>query len=561
MAKLLPKTLIVLFILFFILHPLKIAAQLRSDTNNDGKIDGLDYMIWRNNYNKIVTNGAISADFNLDGKVDGLDYLIWLTDYKISAVPSPTLPYAPYLSSTPQPTITPLAGSEILFTPSTADFANPERGFMNAVSIWPNLPFDPNQISPLRSSDTVVLVNFRLDNFRDPRDAAGVTLSDYQCQPIDSTALSRIAETFKTARNKGLKLVYRFAYNWDQNSVTDPTQASPDVPIECVRLHLDALKQILSENADVTLAAQIGFAGIRGEWHGSKYLSSQIFKKEIIDRFLSILPADRMLQIRYPLYKQIFFQGPLTLAQAFRQSSPSRIGHHNDCFLSGTDDATYKSTIGSDTSALCIGQDEVACWKNFISTEGQFTPIGGQSCLNNPPRSQCTNSLLELETLHWSFINSLSNQDVLNSWTQEGCMPEIRLRLGYRFELTEALIPQQVNLGGSLYFTLKLKNTGFANLFNPRPVYLVLFADNRYEIPLSSVDPRYFRSGLVTNITINVNLPQNITPGTYKLGLWLPDAYPSLKNNSAYAVRFANPGIWDATTGINILTDNLKIVP
>ena len=52
------------------------------DANGDGKVDGLDYIIWLNNYNQQATNGASAGDFNADGKVDGVDYIIWLNNYQ-----------------------------------------------------------------------------------------------------------------------------------------------------------------------------------------------------------------------------------------------------------------------------------------------------------------------------------------------------------------------------------------------------------------------------------------------------------------------------------------------
>jgi hypothetical protein len=39
----------------------------------------------------------------------------------------------------------------------------------------------------------------------------------------------------------------------------------------------------------------------------------------------------------------------------------------------------------------------------------------------------------------------------------------------------------------------------------------------------------------------------------YNLALWLPDEAETLQANPQYAVRFANEGIWDETTGYNIL--------
>ena len=50
------------------------------DANNDGKVDGLDYVIWLNHYNQSTNKGPTEGDFNKDGKVDGLDYVIWVNN-------------------------------------------------------------------------------------------------------------------------------------------------------------------------------------------------------------------------------------------------------------------------------------------------------------------------------------------------------------------------------------------------------------------------------------------------------------------------------------------------
>ena len=52
------------------------------DANGDGKVDGLDYIIWLNHYKQTTPNGPSDGDFNGDGKVDGLDYVIWLNNYQ-----------------------------------------------------------------------------------------------------------------------------------------------------------------------------------------------------------------------------------------------------------------------------------------------------------------------------------------------------------------------------------------------------------------------------------------------------------------------------------------------
>lgn len=53
---------------------------IRPDANGDGKIDELDFAIWKNNLGKTVS-GVLGGDFNNDGKVDGVDYVIWLINF------------------------------------------------------------------------------------------------------------------------------------------------------------------------------------------------------------------------------------------------------------------------------------------------------------------------------------------------------------------------------------------------------------------------------------------------------------------------------------------------
>ena len=50
------------------------------DANSDGKIDGVDYMIWFNHYRQSVS-GPSNGDFNSSGLVDGVDYMLWFNNY------------------------------------------------------------------------------------------------------------------------------------------------------------------------------------------------------------------------------------------------------------------------------------------------------------------------------------------------------------------------------------------------------------------------------------------------------------------------------------------------
>ncbi|HEX9872656.1 MAG TPA: DUF4832 domain-containing protein [Candidatus Tectomicrobia bacterium] len=470
-----------------------------------------------------------------------------------TATPTPTP--TPTATPTSVPTASPVPTSasgdlrEVTYAPSNEDFANPERGFMYQKSIWPDQGTDQFVgIKRKNPADSLVWVYFRLDNYRNGE--------------IDPNGLAIIRGAFQDARQKGLKLVIRFVYNDGPGYTSDPNSANPDAPIDLVLQHINQLKPILVENADVIAAMQAGFVGHWGEWHSSKYLNSLEDRKTILDTLLSALPKERMLQVRYPRDKQVFYGGPLAESAAFSEQAASRIGHHNDCFLRDDDDAaTYRSKTVTQYCKNPVDAEEIACWKDFVAQEGRFTPVGGESCQANPPRTDCSNALQELETLHWSFINNGYSKAVLDSWTAGGCMDTIRRRLGYRLVLKKARFSSSVQPGGLLNLEIQLSNTGYAALYNPRPVFVVLTGGGRrYELPLPTVDPRRWEAGQEYTIAVSVPVPTNVVAGTYQLSLWLPDQANPLRNIPAYAVRFANLNVWDATTGLNILTADFPII-
>jgi len=50
------------------------------DGNNDGKVNGSDYILWLKNYSTNATGPSV-GDFNSSGRVDGADYILWLNNY------------------------------------------------------------------------------------------------------------------------------------------------------------------------------------------------------------------------------------------------------------------------------------------------------------------------------------------------------------------------------------------------------------------------------------------------------------------------------------------------
>jgi hypothetical protein len=128
---------------------------------------------------------------------------------------------------------------------------------------------------------------------------------------------------------------------------------------------------------------------------------------------------------------------------------------------------------------------------------------------------------------------------------------------------------ENVKQGDNLHVEIDLINRGFSTLFNPRQPYLVLISDNEktiHEIPLDAnprdwqpfhpKDPDY--ELLLHKISYDGKLPENIKPGKYTLGLWLPDPKPAIRLDPQFAVRLANRDTnwWtsvDGQYGVNIL--------
>jgi hypothetical protein len=412
------------------------------------------------------------------------------------------------------------------FSESSEELLNPERGFYDQVTLVNGGSFDHVRAA----GRTLAYAGVRLDAYRDA--------------PIAAAFLDDLGQGFGKARQAGIKIVLRFVYNNGPYPVSEP-----DAPLARVLEHLKQLAPVLADNQDVIAVMQAGFIGAWGEWHSSTNgLASAENKQTILLALLDALPASRMTQIRIPDAKaDIFGSAALTEAQAFDGSKQARTGHHNDCFLATASDyGTYPSPVDT--------------WKKYVADDGRFTPIGGETCALNPPRTDCPEATAEMELLHWSFINALYNQTVIGGWQTQGCLPEIQRRVGYRLSLTSSSYSQKVRPGGVIALELALKNSGYASLFNERPVHVVLDAGTSRRVALlAKPNPRRWAAGASISIQTKLRVPADLAAGTYSLGLWLPDAATSLRDRADYAVRFANDGVWN--DGINVFADDLVIDP
>ena len=403
------------------------------------------------------------------------------------------------------------------YVASDAPILNPERGFFTPYELPGSAGF-----SPVRATgNTLVHLNIRLDDWRET--------------DIPQDVLAGLQTNFDDIRDSGLKAIIRFAYN--QGPYPD---SEPDASKEQILRHIEQLSPLLQKNGDIIAWLEAGFIGAWGEWHTSTHgLDNLTDKRDILSALTAAIP-NRYVQVRYPANIIEMYPDPDDAAKA-------RVAHHNDCFLSSdTDVGTYERD-----GVITIDRDQA-----YLAELTRFTPMSGETCAPNPPRSDCESALQEMALLHFSAINEAYHKGILRSWQEGGCMEEINNHLGYRLILLSADFNERVRPGGVLSLTVTLQNTGFASIINERPVYIVLVG--RDDIPPSQIkldfDLRSWEPGTAT-FTAKLRISSNISEGTYHLALWLPDGSESLQNNPLYAIGFANENVFDPSTGYNILGD------
>lgn len=430
--------------------------------------------------------------------------------------------------STPTSTPPGAAPMTITYAPSSADIPNPERGFYEGFGLEET------------SLDWYTAQGYTLA-YTDAGDLAAYLDRDLPPEYLDA-----LSAHFQQVRGAGIKLIVRFKYN---DGETYPAPA-PDASLEQVLRHIEQLAPVLEVNKDAIAWFEAGFIGAWGEWHTSASgLDTPEAKAAIRDALYRHFPQDRFILFREPADFTRWYPQPLTEEQAFTPTDQARTGHHNDCFLASEDDeGTYYDYDGS----LKIEE-----WKTYIAQMSRFTPLSGETCAPNPPRSDCPTALTEMERLHWTALNEAWHPDVIQGWKDQGCYAEIRNRLGYRLTLLEASFPTEIHPGETFPVQIRLQNTGFAAPMLPRPVYLVVGQLFTVVLP---VDPRRWKPG-EHDLSASLSLPADtfaslsasLPPGEYALALWLPDPSVSLREDPRYAIRFANENIWDAERGWNVL--------
>lgn len=430
--------------------------------------------------------------------------------------------------------------TSVSYTASTAEIANPERGWF--AQVYDSQP--ASYYSNLRTSADMITITRHyvvLDAFRRVNGSH---------TPIPQSYLDGLNTRFAAVRSGGGKLILRFSY--------DDTEAGLDVPVASVLLHLDQLAPVIRNNADIIMHWEAGIVGGWGEWaYSSNYgfidntkadygLTAQQWadRKAVVDKILSILrtmPYWRKTSLRTPTYMfRMYGSTAISDANRFNDTDISRIGQWNDAFVANsTDFHTYKNR----TTEL-----------QWLAQQSKWTCVGGESEYQSG-YGTCSVATSDMATAHWTYCSSVYNNNTLNLWKSGGCYDaQMSLKLGYRLRLVTATLPTTLTSGGQVQIAFSIVNDGYAAPINKHPLRLVLRNTTTAAVAFVTMqaDCRDWQPGTTHNISETVTLPP-LGAGSYELLLNLCDEAPSLASNPLYSIRLANNGTWESATGFNKL--------
>lgn len=384
-------------------------------------------------------------------------------------------------------------------------------------------------------------------------------LQDFrESDQISEEGIKNIEALFSVLRETGYKAILRFAY---RNEHTEPKDLYPTA--ERTINHIKQLAPIITKNIDVISVVQSGFLGQWGEWNPD--LGSTAKNNQAMVELLKGIPEGYGMEMRYTSRKNL-------LKSAISTADYNRIGFNNDYFTGG------QHPMACGGSDFCIGSDQYKqvakeSFKGYVSGEvpheGKTDPTWGLDFILD------TDALFHFLKIHHyvaldvtqNFYNNIKHWrtqkvypaklDRLDVFYDESYFMEngkivirsfyqfIRDHLGYRLNIKETSFDKEE---GKMKYDIKLTNTGFATVHNPKSVYMVFINKENdtieKEIKLEEVNPNNWQpwaSGKPTTLlthSISGEMDPGLT-GEYKIAIAILDNQDSIKDNPDYQIKFS----------------------
>lgn len=413
-------------------------------------------------------------------------------------------------------------------------------------------------------------------------------LDDYNEILIDQNGLDRIQAVFDKAKELGIKLVVRFAY---QGKMNDPTGEATD---EIMLQHMKQLKPILEKNKELINVVEAGFLGAWGEWHS--YTMSHD-KQRLLLGIIDMVPEEIYIQVRYPEIKDVLKNSDGTYVSGITDKIYNSIGIHNDSFFGWSDKVVsgawpMNPPDADNTDGLRQNTDNQ--WATAVETAA-YAPIGGETfwayeIQNAFPTGMTTidgfaalkqfslfrQNVFSIMHCYYPQLENETNenyvypikewrsQNVTEQWLQDNSITYspsyfkdkdgnaversvfefVRDHFGYRLELQNANVTGLAKKGNSVDVEVNLANYGFSAAFNINSGFAIIDDKGNVVGKVSAGNPNdwnsrnpnnYNDSGLlIHNVKAKITLPE--ASGKYTIAFFA-------ENSAGTTVNFANSNI------------------
>ncbi len=419
------------------------------------------------------------------------------------------------------------------YTETIEDIKNPERGFYSTAF----LNMLPTGTKPTNSRANLVHLRVNIGEFSKAINGT----SDLE---LTEDALNALNETLQNIKNNGGSVIIRFAYD-HFNGIKDVEPS-----LEMILKHISQLKPIFYNNEDVIDYVELGFFGPCGEMNSSKICTTDNVSKAI-NAMLDAVPTNIKIGVRTPNYYAKWLgidRATLNENTTVKGTDAYRIGLFNDGYLGSN----------NDLGTFANREIEIA----WLEKQATHTFYGGEVVANyNPVTKPAINTIeyisQEAFRTHTTYLNSEWNDKVIKAWKEEIYNGDNELyvgqtgyfyvsnHLGYRFVLKKSEVTDNIEANAPLKIKLQIENVGFANLINNKVVTLVLQNNEKtYEIP-TNIDATNWNSREISNVNINVPLPEDIEVGDYNIYLRISQHGNMNTDNNYKCIQLANNNIWN----------------
>ncbi|XP_052251078.1 uncharacterized protein LOC127858153 isoform X3 [Dreissena polymorpha] len=388
-------------------------------------------------------------------------------------------------------------------------------------------------------------------------------LDTYLNSDLDTNFTDKVKADLNVIQDQGWTVILRFAYL--DSICNNPTCREPSYSRMISHIQMLDQENVFRDYEGIIVAIQAGFVGVWGDWHdtnsefgipGSCATDNLglndvqwAHRKGILQALFDATPPSIEILVRIPAFKfHLYDKVATNLSDEETRAPKSRIGFHNDAFLSDMDQ--------NQGTFICKGD------RKYMAEDSLYNYVTGETdSALTPAAWTCANAETELAQFHFSSLSTDYLKTIIESWKQNGCYDVISGHLGYRLYLTKAILPSSVTAGGEFCYHIEINNEGYAAPNKEMEAHIVLENTGNgalYSVMVPGVEVRAWLPGDFQTLQGTAGVPAALPLGHYKVHLVLLNKV--LGKNNKYFVLMANEnGVQNTATRMNSLGQTVDV--